>query len=185
MLRRRGRRGPHLCTREPGSRPLASRYQSSAHCGATGPARSAAIPLQGSASLHCQWRLGGGAGRRAKGGVCRIRGGASPEGQACEGGVQLQRRGLRRREAGGVALGAGSVDGKELSWSRSVRDTQGPLLLMVPGCPLSRSGMRRRSLLAPTSQAPGYEVAPWDKPQGGSGTPGRLYPPHLPLASAH
>lgn len=107
-------------------------------------------------------------GRRERGGVCRIRGGASSEGQACEGGVQLYGRGLRRLGGRGCGLGGGVCgwEGAELvkSWKRHPGSLTIDGTWPDPSYPLGRPGMRSRSLLAPTSQAPGYEVAQWDKP---------------------
>lgn len=56
-----------------------------------------------------------------------------------------------------------------------------------PRCPPRQTRHAPQKLAVPKAQAPGYEVAPWDKPQGGSEAPGWLYPPHLPswAASAH
>lgn len=82
-----------------------------------------------------------------------------------------------------MALGAGSVDREELSWSIYGRGSHGSLTigstLLDPRCPLGRPGTCSRSLLGS-----GYEVAPWDKSLGGLRALVWLYPPQLPSGAA-
>lgn len=91
-----------------------------------------------------------------------MRGGASSEGRAC---WRLTGRRAERSFRGGVCGREGAEP------ARVWKKYPGVPYYGSRSCPLGWPGMLR---LATTSQAPGHEVAPWDRPQSGSGGPGMV-----------